>query len=227
MASCDITRIERIALGGVLPQVFEAERDEPRFASSQVMLADLVFERGRTYSINAVSGAGKTSLCSFLYGVRTDYIGSITFDGRDIRSFGIPQWCALRCRNLAYLPQELVLFPTLTAMENVLLKNRLTDFHTEAEIRDMFARLEIDNRADVPAGRLSAGQRQRVAIIRALCQPFDFILLDEPVSHLDAVNNGLCAALVAETASALGAGVIFTSVGNPLHIDTPLIPLTL
>ena len=81
----------------------------------------------------------------------------------------------------------------------------------------------------IPCRMFTTGTRIEilVRITGKVTQPFDFILLDEPVSHLDAVNNGLCAALVAETASALGAGVIFTSVGNPLHIDTPLIPLTL
>ena len=66
--------------------------------------------------------------------------------------------------------------------------------------------------------RLSIGQQQRVAIIRTLCQPCDFILLDEPVSHLDAANNRIVAQMVTDEARSQGAGVISTSVGNNVMI---------
>ena len=216
-------RIDRIDLRQVLPLVFAA--DEPR--QSQVWNSDLVFERGKVYCINAASGTGKTSLCSFLTGVRHDYSGTIAFDGTDVRTYGIDRWCALRRHNLAYVPQELDVFDELTALENVQLKNRLTDYATEADIRAMFERLGIDHRIDTPAGRMSVGQKQRMAIIRALCQPFDFILLDEPVSHLDSYNNEICGSLVAEAAAGRGAGVIFTSVGATMQTGVPYIPLHL
>ena len=82
-------------------------------------------------------------------------------------------------------------------------------------------RLGIASRRDYPAGRLSIGQQQRVALIRSLCQPFDFILLDEPVSHLDEANNRIAARIVEEEASRQGAGIITFSVGNPLLIENP------
>ena len=80
-------------------------------------------------------------------------------------------------------------------------------------------RLGIASRRDYPAGRMSIGQQQRVAIIRSVCQPFDFLLLDEPVSHLDEENNRIAAALIAEEAERQGAGIISTSVGNHLLLD--------
>ncbi|MDE6169730.1 MAG: ABC transporter ATP-binding protein, partial [Duncaniella sp.] len=63
------------------------------------------------------------------------------------------------------------------------------------------------------------GQQQRVAIVRALCQPFDFLLVDEPVSHLDARNNAAVASLIAEEASSRSAAIIATSVGNKLTLS--------
>ncbi len=219
--------IEEIELSGLLPRVFDDENGRRRFASSQLMLAEASLIRGKVYCVNASSGSGKTSLCSFIYGVRDDYSGEISFDNIDARSLSVDDWCMLRRRNLAYLPQELELFDSLSAFDNVWLKNRLTGFKTEEEIKAMFDRLEIGDITGRAAGRISVGQKQRVAIIRALCQPFDFIILDEPVSHLDSYNNGLCGELIVEEARRRQAGIIFTSVGNPLSVGVPVIPLTL
>lgn len=211
--------INTIQLDGILPRVFRDSQGNTAVTPSGVWLSPLTFRRQEAYMIAAESGAGKSSLCSFIYGNRDDYEGRILFDGIDIREFSIDKWCAIRCESLALLPQEMRIFPELTAMDNVLLKNRLTDRFTAAEIRAMFDRLDISGKADVAAGRLSVGQQQRVAIIRSLCQPFSFILLDEPVSHLDERNNRAAAMLITEIAASQQAAIIATSVGNPLSLD--------
>lgn len=219
-------RINIIELDNVVPQVFvPADGDRSAMpahvGASQVWLHRLELRRGRHYLIEAESGTGKSSLCSFIYGNRQDYNGTIRFDGRDIRTFSIADWSRLRCRHLALLPQELRLFDSLTAMQNILIKNRLTDCLTEQQIMDMLAELEVDNRAHVPVARLSVGQQQRVALVRALCQPFDFLLLDEPVSHLDARMNAVAAAMVERVAAERGAAIVTTSVGNHLAMSAP------
>lgn len=208
-----------IELSDVLPEVFTAERHESRIAMSDVWLRAVSFARPGRYLISARSGNGKTSLCSFIHGDRSDYCGAIKFDGVDIRDIGIDRWCDLRRQNIAYMPQDMRLFPELTALENIMLKNRLTDACTESEIKVMAGDLGIDNLLGRRAGLLSAGQQQRVAAIRALCQPFDFILLDEPVSHLDMAVNRAMSQLVTAEAARRGAAIIATSVGNPLSIE--------
>lgn len=210
--------IETITLKQVLPAVFAGLPREEHSASEIWLRDEVVFHKGNFYMVEAESGTGKSSLCAFIYGSRRDYTGNILFDGADTRRFDIDRWCELRRRGLAYLPQEMKLFPELSVMENIMLKNRLTDFHTEAEIVAMLERLEIPDKADVPAGRLSVGQQQRAAIVRALCQPFDFLLVDEPVSHLDERNNAAVAALIAAEAGRSGAAVIATSVGNKISL---------
>jgi len=186
---------------------------------SDVWLQDVRLERGKRYLISAESGTGKSSMCSYIYGYRQDYSGTIAFDGKDIRSLTIDQWCDIRQRHIAYLPQDMRLFGELTAMENVELKNRLTGFKTSEDIKRLFDTLGIADKLDSMASKLSIGQQQRVAIIRTLCQPFDFILLDEPVSHLDEENNRIVARLITDEAQRQGAGVIATSVGNHLKMD--------
>ena len=207
--------MQKIELTHTLPAVFAGREDD----RSQVWLRDVEFERGKMYLISAESGTGKSSMCSYIYGYRTDYSGTIAFDQRDCRSLSVAEWCDVRCRHIAYLPQELRLFPELTSYENIELKNRLTGHKSRKEILDYFEMLGIADKVDSPLGKLSIGQQQRVAIIRTLCQPCDFILLDEPVSHLDAANNRIVAQMVTDEARRQGAGVISTSVGNNVMIN--------
>ena len=186
---------------------------------SEVWLQNITLERGKRYLISAESGTGKSSMCSYIYGYRQDYSGVIAFDGKDIHSLSVDQWCDIRQRHIAYLPQDMRLFGELTAMENVELKNRLTGFKSNEEIRRLFEIMGIADKQDSLASKLSIGQQQRVAIIRTLCQLCDFILLDEPVSHLDEDNNRIVAELIAQEAARQGAGVIATSVGNHLKME--------
>ncbi len=211
--------MEKIELNNTLPKVFAGRDALP----SDVWQCDLTMERGQHYLIVAESGTGKSSLCAYLYGYRVDYSGTMRFDGRDIRSLSVAEWCQVRQRNIAYLPQELRLFPELTAMENVQLKNRLTSHKSEREILDWFDALGIPDKVNSPVAKLSIGQQQRVAIIRTLCQPADFILLDEPVSHLDETNNRIVANLVMAEATRMGASIIATSVGNHLQLNQSII----
>lgn len=204
--------MKTISLNGVIPNIFT---DRPT-VHSEVWHCSLLLERGQHYLFSAESGAGKSSLCSFLYGVRNDYQGTIAFDGDNIANFKYNKWGALRRTALAYLPQDLRLFNDLSSMENVLLKNRITKARTKKEIDELFDLLGIADKRESVVGKLSIGQQQRVAIIRTLCQRADFYLLDEPVSHLDPTNNQLIGALFLQTANQYGASVLATSVGYTL-----------
>ena len=122
--------MEIIHLRQTLPQVF-ADRDA---ITSDVWHQDLVLRKGERYLIEAASGTGKSSLCSYIYGYRHDYQGIINFDERNIRSLSIHEWVELRKHSLSMLFQELRIFPELTALENVQLKNRLTNYKKKKEI---------------------------------------------------------------------------------------------
>ena len=204
-----------INLQYALPQVFVG-RD---YVDSDVWHQDVSFEKGDFYLIEAASGTGKSSLCSYIYGYRNDYQGIITFDGANIRKMNVADWTEVRKRSLSMLFQDLRLFTELTAMENVLLKNSLTGFKGKKEIKELFYELGIGDKMDVEVGKMSFGQQQRVALIRSLCQPFDFLFLDEPISHLDEVNARNMARILTEEATKQGAGVVVTSIGKHLELD--------
>lgn len=202
-----------IRLEHTFPEVFANRSD----LSSEVWQQDITFQKGHLYLVEASSGTGKSSLCSFLYGYRHDYQGIITFDGQNIRNLKVADWTRLRQRHLSLMWQELRLFPELTAMENVLIKNRLTSFKAKKDIRRWFDELGIADKENARLGQMSFGQQQRVAMMRALVQPFDFLMVDEPISHLDDQNARTMADIMMEEATRQGAGVIVTSIGK--HID--------
>ena len=207
--------MNHIRLQQTLPQAF-ARRDA---ITSQIWHQDIIFSKGKRYLIEAASGTGKSSLCSYIYGYRRDYQGIINFDERNIRSLSIHEWVELRKHSLSMLFQELRIFAELTALENVQLKNRLTNYKKKKEILALFETLGIAEKVNEKAGKLSFGQQQRVAFIRALCQPFDFIFLDEPISHLDDDNGTLMGRMLSEEAERQGAGIIVTSIGKHIELE--------
>ena len=179
---------------------------ESEVAGSDIYLQpSVVFERGRKYMICARSGHGKTSLLNFIYGSNLYYDGVIDYHEPVSSPFD------LRLRKLSYLFQDLCLFPELTALENVQIKNSLTEHKSEAEIEAMLDALLPASKKHQPLRTLSLGQRQRVAAVRALCQPFDFLLMDEPFSHLDHETAQQVAAMTLREVEAQGASLLLTS----------------
>ena len=207
--------MEHIRFNHVLPQVFAQRGD----LSSEIWQQDVVLEKGHLYLVEAESGKGKSTFCSYVTGYRNDYDGQVLFDGRDTKSYKVSEWSHCRQKHISLLFQELRLFPELTAWENVEIKNQLTRFKSRQEILKWFDALGIGDKTNAKVGKMSFGQQQRVAMIRALVQPFDFLLADEPISHLDDVNAAVMGEIMMEEAHRQGASVIVTSIGK--HMNLP------
>lgn len=206
--------MNNIKLQQTLPNVF-IERN----IISEVWKNNLEFRKGEIYLIEADSGTGKSSLCSYVYGYRNDYQGAFCFDNENIRDLSVSNWVELRKHSLSMLFQELRLFSELSALENIQLKNSLTKYKSEKEIETLFEAMGIPDKLNSKVGKLSFGQQQRVAFIRSLCQPFDFIFLDEPISHLDETNGQIMGGLLMEEVKKQGAGVIVTSIGKHIELN--------
>lgn len=101
--------MNRIHLRQTLPQVF-ADRDA---ITSDVWHRDITFHKGKRYLIEAASGTGKSSLCSYVYGYRNDYQGIINFDELNIRSLSVNDWTDIRKHSLSILFRSCVSFPNL------------------------------------------------------------------------------------------------------------------
>jgi ABC-type lipoprotein export system ATPase subunit len=174
----------------------------------------VLFKQSKSYIIEAPSGRGKTSLLSVIYGIRKDYQGEVYLNDQNISGFTWKEWSLVRKEKLSFIFQGLELFSSLTALDNIMLKNSITGHHSMNRIREMADRLGMVNFLDRKAGILSFGQQQRVAIIRALCQPFQYLLADECFSHIDQENSLKAYRLIQEECQLRGAGMILTSLNG-------------
>lgn len=207
--------MNKIEFRSVVPEVFSQRED----LSSDVWNKNISFEKGHLYLVEADSGQGKSTFCSYVLGYRHDYSGNVMFDSVPTAGLKVSDWTEIRKCHISYLFQELRLFPELTAYENVEIKNRLTGFKTRSQITGWFDVLGIADKLDAKVGHMSFGQQQRVAMMRALVQPFDFILADEPISHLDDSNSRIMGDIMMREAEAQGAGVIITSIGKHIGLN--------
>lgn len=184
-------------------------------SGSGVWEADSVlFEQNKKYLIEAPSGRGKTSLLSVVYGLRKDYRGKVYLEDQDISQQSLRDWSEIRKRKLSFIFQGLELFYGLTALDNIQLKNSITRFKRLSEIKSMADRLGIGQFLGKKAGILSFGQQQRVAILRAMCQPYEYLLADECFSHIDQDNSQQAFQMILEECEKQGAGMILTSLNE-------------
>jgi putative ABC transport system ATP-binding protein len=194
-----------------LQQLKPTYMSESDVKGSDIFLQDHVpFGKGKKYFIKASSGKGKTSVLNFIYGCNLNYEGKIFYDNK----INVKDLSELRLRRLSYVFQDFKLFPEISLYENIEIKNKLTGFKSGEEIREMIDKVQLHHKSNALVKTLSLGQRQRVAIIRALCQPFDFLLMDEPFSHLDDDNIAILTELIGSEVEKQKAGMILTSLGS-------------
>ena len=194
-------------------------KEQKRIHESNIWETDCRLEKGKKYLVTAPSGKGKSTFLHILYGLRKDYVGTVELDAKKLSELTINAWADLRKDNLAIVFQDLRLFPKLSAMDNILIKANLHSLKTEEDILIMAQQLGIDHLLNQNCATLSYGQRQRVAIIRALCQPFDFLFLDEPFSHLDEANTEAAFQLIEKVCAEQEAGFILVSLGDTFGRD--------
>lgn len=170
--------------------------------------------RGDRVLVSAPSGKGKSSFLSLLYGLRKDFSGYYKHDQQDTGRLTAAQWSALRTNSLSIVFQDLRLFLEHTGWENLELKSILTQPRFDREgVLIMAEHLKVDHLLNKPVGQFSYGERQRLAIIRSLLQPADFMLMDEPFSHLDEDNTERAIQLIENERFKNQSSVIITTLG--------------
>lgn len=188
---------------------------ESAYAYSQIWRNHFIVEKGEKVLISAPSGKGKSSLISLLYGLKRNYTGIYKINGMDTRHFGPDDWAHTRANSLSVVFQDLRLFMDYTGWENLAIKGKLPPAEfDENTIRIMALHLRIDELLDKKCVAMSYGERQRLAIIRSLLMPADFLIMDEPFSHLDDENTVRALELINLETSKNNTAVIITSLGS-------------
>lgn len=143
----------------------------------------LSVEQGEFITFLGPSGCGKTTILRMLAGFESPTQGRIVFDGKDVTHLRTNQ------RNVGMVFQSYALFPNMTVAENIgfgLKVAKLPQAQIDARVKEMLALIKLDTLAERYPWQMSGGQQQRVALARAIANRPKVLLLDEPLSALDA-----------------------------------------
>ena len=165
-------------------------------------------QSGEKIFFQAPSGKGKSTFMHILYGLRKDYDGTTLWNQKNTKQQTDEDWAKLRSNELSIVFQDLRLFGDLTVEENIGIKQSLTNSVQMDQAKQWLAQLGLEGKWLQKAETLSYGEKQRVAIIRSLLQPFKWLLLDEPFSHLDNDNTQKAVSLIWSRVQELNAGMM-------------------
>lgn len=147
---------------------------------------NLSIRRSEYVAIMGPSGCGKSTLLNLLGALDQPSSGEVHFEGQPLS--GIPNLDRFRARKIGFVFQSFFLLPTLTALENVqvpMFEGPLSSRQRIAKASELLGLVGMNERANHRPGQLSVGQRQRVAVARALANDPVLLLADEPTGNLD------------------------------------------
>ena len=181
---------------------------------------DLVVPRGELTMLLGRNGAGKTTTLRTIMGLWQASQGRISFGGEDITQLNTP---AIAQKNIAYVPENMGIFSDLTVKENMLLAARSAQNASqmdEARLQWIFKLFPaVEKFWNHPAGKLSGGQKQMLAVSRAIVEPRDLLIIDEP-------SKGLAPAIIQNMIEAFqqlkASGVTILLVEQNIHFAQQL-----
>lgn len=168
-------------------------------------------DEGEQVALAGGSGTGKTTLLNILAGILPADSGSVEVVGRDLTQLSEAERDLHRANEIGYVFQTFHLLDGYTALENVLLGMTFGPGEDPAHARELLERLGLGDRMDYVPGRLSVGQRQRVAVARALANRPRLVLADEPTGNLDARNAEEALHLMRSACRDVGASLLVVS----------------
>jgi lipoprotein-releasing system ATP-binding protein len=163
------------------------------FGSLQVLKGiSLKVDNGEVISITGPSGAGKTTLLQIMGSLDRPDGGRVLYDGQDITRMGEKELSAFRNKHIGFVFQFHQLLPEFTALENIMIPMLIAGDgmkQASARAKELLEMLGLADRAQHKPSELSGGEKQRIAVARALANQPDVILADEPSGSLDTKNK--------------------------------------
>ena len=136
----------KLTIQNLLPVYFPESRKQ----DSEIWGQNLTFESGEMVKIVAPSGSGKTSLMHFLYGIRSDYSGTISYADRPIKKFTAEDFAVQRKDNVSIVLQDMRLLSEQTVLQNLEIKRQLNPHHPKEKIADHYSNLIMCSSAKFP-----------------------------------------------------------------------------
>jgi len=197
-----------------------------RFAYSaegfRVHVPQLKLAAGKALALAGPSGAGKSTLLRLLTGLLTPTAGKVSLGALQMDAMTHEARRAFRLHHIGLVFQDFALLDYLTVAENILLPHQFSgtaDAVVRAKMLDLTQRLHIDRYLDKRVSHLSQGERQRVAVARALVHEPQFVFADEPTASLDPARGRIVVDLLLEDTRRRGACLVMVT-----H-DPNLLPL--
>lgn len=173
--------------------MIELDNIKKSFGSLNVLKGiSLQVERGKIISITGPSGAGKTTLLQIMGSLDKPDSGRVIYDGQDITRMGEKELSAFRNRHIGFVFQFHQLLPEFTALENITIPLLIAGQgmrQASARAQELLELMGLADRAEHKPSELSGGEKQRIAVARALANQPDVILADEPSGSLDTKNK--------------------------------------
>lgn len=173
--------------------LIKAENITKSFGNLQVLKGiHLEVEKGKIHSVVGASGAGKTTLLQILGTLSKPDSGNIIYDGRNINDFSDAELSQFRNQQIGFVFQFHHLLPEFTALENVCIPAfiaRKPKAEAEKRALELLGYLGLTGRKNHKPSELSGGEKQRVAVARALMNNPAVVMADEPSGNLDSENR--------------------------------------
>lgn len=172
----------------------------------------LTVEAGDFVVISGSSGSGKTTLLTVLSGLDRPSSGNVIIDGQDITAAPEATLAPMRNRTIGFVFQSFHLVPSMTAIENIMFPAQLRgDADAAQRARGLLESVGMSHRADNLPSQLSGGEKQRIALCRALINRPKLLFADEPTGNLDTVNGNIVLEQLVELKKAHGATLVLVT----------------
>ncbi|MDZ7828782.1 MAG: ABC transporter ATP-binding protein [Halofilum sp. (in: g-proteobacteria)] len=175
---------------------------------------DLTVAPGEAVALVGRSGAGKSTLLNVIAGLARPERGTVRIGGRDLTAMKERERTLLRRRHIGFVYQFFNLIDTLSVIDNVLLPLELdggADGDAHERVQGLLAEVGLAGRADAFPDRLSGGEQQRVAVVRALAHGPGLVLADEPTGNLDTETGGAVLDLLGRLVRAGGHSLVIVT----------------